>query len=47
MRDEIEKLREKLNELLEKPCQNPDKILEISRKLDKLIVEYYQRNEED
>lgn len=40
---EIDKLKQELNALLEEPYTDDDKILETSRKLDKLIVEYYQK----
>lgn len=39
----IEKLREKLNEVIERGV-NPDEILKISIELDRLIEEYVEKN---
>lgn len=49
MLDEIHRLKEEINALLEGPYIDIEKTLEISRKLDILIVEYYQKilDEED
>lgn len=47
MCDKITKLREELNAMLDDRYQSPERILEVSRKLDKLIVEYYENMKED
>ena len=49
LEDKIDELRGHLNNMLENEVENSEKILEISRKLDLLIVEYHKtvgRNED-
>lgn len=38
----INELKKDLNDMMDKEIKDPDKILEISEKLDVLIVEYYK-----
>jgi DNA primase large subunit len=45
LKKQIELLRRELNRLLEAEVQHKEKILEVSRELDKLIEEYYLQQE--
>lgn len=43
MLDEIEKLRERLNQMMLNRDEDPELILKTSQELDLLIVEYYRK----
>ncbi|AGK97363.1 aspartyl-phosphate phosphatase Spo0E family protein [Clostridium pasteurianum] len=41
----LEKLRDKLNRMLDSDKYTYEEILEVSQKLDKLVVDYYKSHE--
>lgn len=47
MIDKINYLRDKLNKLLESKLTSDDNVLNLSRELDLLIIDFYYHNEDD
>lgn len=45
MEKEIKELKKRLNEAVEENQLNNELILDLSRKLDELIVKYYEKNQ--
>ncbi|WP_161496466.1 aspartyl-phosphate phosphatase Spo0E family protein [Clostridium thermosuccinogenes] len=43
MKEEIEKVREEINEVMSSDHIDYDRALSISQKMDKLILEYYRK----
>lgn len=47
MIDKINNLRDKLNKLLESKLTSDDNVLNLSRELDLLIIDFYYDNDDD
>lgn len=47
MIDKINNLRDKLNKLLESKLTIDDNVLDLSRELDLLIIDFYYHNDDD
>lgn len=45
MKNDLQKLKDKLNVLLMDVSLNSQEVLRLSREIDKLIVEYYKRKD--